>query len=233
MDPGNGGEAAAHVFVDDLEAPELSPDDAHHLTRVLRLRDGERVTLSDGRGAWRPFRFGPRLEPLGAVTASVAPSPAITVAFALVKGDRPELVVQKLTELGVDRIVPFVADRSVVRWDSQRAVRNADRLRRVAREAAMQSRRLRLPEVADLSRFGHLVGQERGRVALAQRGGQPPSLRCPTILIGPEGGWSPAELAHTLPTVALGDQVLRAETAAITAASVLTALRSGLIRTMM
>jgi 16S rRNA (uracil1498-N3)-methyltransferase len=152
------------------------------------------------------------------------------VGFALVKGDRPELVVQKLTELGIDRIVPFVADRSVVRWDTERSRRHVERLRKVARGAAMQSRRCRLPDVADLVRFSDLVANDRGAVALAEREGQRPSLLFRTVLIGPEGGWSPAELALSVPTVALGDQVLRAETAAITAAGVLTALRSGLIR---
>jgi 16S rRNA (uracil1498-N3)-methyltransferase len=159
-----------------------------------------------------------------------APEPALTIGFALVKGERPELVVQKLTELGIDRIVPFVAERSVVRWDTERGHKHVERLRRVAREASMQSRRCRLPEVADLVPFSLLVAEDRGAVALAEREGQPPSLLCRTVLIGPEGGWSRSELGFSVPTVALGDQVLRAETAAITAASVLTALRSGLVR---
>jgi 16S rRNA (uracil1498-N3)-methyltransferase len=111
--------ARAHVFVDDLAAPRLAADDRHHLTRVLRLSAGAVVTVADGRGRWRSCRLGsgPDLEVVGDIVADPEPRPAITVAFGLVKGERPELVVQKLTELGVDRIVPFAAERSVVRWD--------------------------------------------------------------------------------------------------------------------
>jgi 16S rRNA (uracil1498-N3)-methyltransferase len=226
--PGSG--SVPHVFVDDLDVPELDPDDRHHLARVLRVRPGDALTVSDGCGRWRPVRFGETLEATGEVVVVPAPEPPLTIGFALVKGERPELVVQKLTELGIDRIVPFVAERSVVRWDTERGRKHVERLRKVAREASMQSRRCRLPEVADLQRFDELVANDRGAVALAERGGQPPSLLCRTVLIGPEGGWSRSELGLSVPTVALGDQVLRAETAAITAASVLTALRSGLVR---
>jgi 16S rRNA (uracil1498-N3)-methyltransferase len=230
-----GPGAYPHVFVDDLDEPVLDPGDHHHLARALRVRPGECVTASDGRGRWRTCRFGrgpggEALEVAGPVVEVAAPVPALTIGFALTKGERPELVVQKLTELGIDRIVPFVADRSVVRWDTERGGRHVERLRRVAREAAMQSRRCRLPEVTEIARFADLVAKDRGAVALAEREGQPPSLLCRTVLIGPEGGWSQAELALSVSTIALGDQVLRAETAAITAAGVLTALRSGLIR---
>ena len=231
MPAGPTSDRGPHVFVADLGQPMLDADDRHHLARVLRVRPGDAITVSDGRGRWRPCRFGDPVEPTGPVVEVPAPEPALTIAFAPVKGDRPELVVQKLTELGVDRIVPFLAERSVVRWDGERAHRHVERLRKVAREAAMQSRRCRLPDVAEVARFSDLVANDRGAVALAEREGQPPSLLCRTVLIGPEGGWSPGELALSVPTVALGDQVLRAETAAITAAGVLTALRSGLIRT--
>jgi 16S rRNA (uracil1498-N3)-methyltransferase len=220
-----------HVFVADIERPELESEDRHHLARVLRVRPGDPITVSDGRGRWRPCRFGDELSPTGAVVEVAVPEPPLTIGFALVKGERPELVVQKLTELGIDRILPFVAERSVVRWDVDRGRRHVERLRKVAREAAMQSRRCTLPEVADLTRFADLVANDRGAVALAEREGQPPSLLCRTMLIGPEGGWSRSELAMRLPLVALGDQVLRAETAAITAAGIITALRSGLVRT--
>jgi 16S rRNA (uracil1498-N3)-methyltransferase len=226
--PGSG--SVPHAFVGDLDTPELDPEDRHHLARVLRLRPGDALTVSDGRGRWRPVRFGDTIEVTGPVVELAEPEPQLTIGFALVKGERPEMVVQKLTELGIDRIVPFVAERSVVKWDTERGRRHVERLRKVAREASMQSRRCRLPEVAEVARFSELVANDRGAVALAEREGQPPSLLCRTVLIGPEGGWSRSELALSVPTVALGDQVLRAETAAITAASVLTALRSGLVR---
>lgn len=223
--PGDG--AVPHAFVADLDAPELAPDDHHHLSRVLRLRAGDLLTVSDGAGRWRACRFGDGLEVVGAIGVEPPRLPAVTIAFALVKGERPELVVQKLTELGVDRIVPFRAARSVVRWDDERAARQAERLARVAREAAVQCRRCRLPEVAVPATFAEVVSLP-GAVA-ADRGGVPPSLDRPTILIGPEGGWADEERAAFGGTVGLGDHVLRAETAAITAAALLGALRAGLL----
>jgi 16S rRNA (uracil1498-N3)-methyltransferase len=216
------------VFVDDLERPTLAPGDHHHLERVLRVRPDDVVTSSDGRGGHRPCRFGPggHLEAVGPVDQDPAPAPAITVCFAVPKGERPELVVQKLTELGVDRIVPFIAAHSVVRWDEARAGRHIDRLRRVAREAAMQCHRTWLPAVDDLRTFDEVASLPGA--ALAEGGGEPPSLRHPVVLIGPEGGWGLDELALGLPTISLGTHVLRAETAAIAAATALGLLRAGL-----
>jgi 16S rRNA (uracil1498-N3)-methyltransferase len=222
------GDGGPHVFVDDLERPALDPDDHHHLERVLRLRAGDPLTASDGRGRWRACRFGPSPEPAGPVVHVVAPEPEITVAFALTKGERPELAVQKLTELGVDRIACFPATRSVVRWDEQRRSRNVARLRRVAREASMQSRRVRLPAVEVLTDFASAA--RLPGAALAERSGAAPSLDHTALLVGPEGGWAPEERALDLPSVALGEQVLRAETAAIVAGALLAALRGGLVR---
>jgi 16S rRNA (uracil1498-N3)-methyltransferase len=220
----------AHAFVADLDDPQLDDDDRHHLERVLRLRVGEEVTVSDGRGGWRrcTFAAGGALRPDGEVEQRPRPTPRITIAFALTKGDKPELTVQKLTELGVDRIVPFVAARSVVRWDADRAARQVERLRRVAREAAMQCRRAHLPEVADVADFP-TVARLPGAVR-ADAGGRPPALATPVVLVGPEGGWSDEERASGPPAVGLGDHVLRAETAAITAAALWTALRSGRVQ---
>jgi 16S rRNA (uracil1498-N3)-methyltransferase len=221
--------AKAHVFVGDLDGPELAPGDLHHLERVLRLRPGEPVTASDGRGSWRPFVWAAdgALAPDGDVVVEARPAPEVTVAFALTKGERPELVTQKLTEAGVDRIVPFVAGRSVVRWDAERASRNVERLRIVAREAAMQSRRAWLPEVAELASFTEAAAQPGA--ALAEVGGGGPTLDRPTVLVGPEGGWTDEERACGLPVVGLGPNVCRAETAAIAAGVLLAALRSGLV----
>ena len=218
---------AAHVFVDDLDAPVLAADDAHHLGRVLRLRDGEAITVGDGAGRWRRgvFHEG-ALRVTDGIVAVNAPSPVITIAFALTKGDKPELTVQKLTELGVDRIVPFQADHTVVRWDAAKASRNADRLRAVARGAAMQSRRVWLPVVEDITTLGELARTTRD-VALAHPGGDAPSLAATSVAVGPEGGWSDEELALVDQRIDLGATTLRAETAAFAAGVLLTALRDG------
>ncbi|MDQ3575404.1 MAG: 16S rRNA (uracil(1498)-N(3))-methyltransferase [Actinomycetota bacterium] len=224
--------AAAHVFVDDLEAPRLSQDDRHHLERVLRLRRGQAVTVADGAGGWRCCRWGrdAALEPVGEVVRSPAPSPPVTVGFALTKGERPEWVVQKLTEVGVDRIVILVAARSVVRLDEETAGRRVQRWRRVAREAAMQSRRTSLPElegVLPLAGATAVDGAAAGAV-LAEPGGLALSLERP-VMVGPEGGWAPEELALGHATVDLGPNVLRAETAAVAAGVLLCSLRTGLV----
>jgi 16S rRNA (uracil1498-N3)-methyltransferase len=216
----------AHLFVDDLDDPRLSAEDRHHGERVLRLRPGMAITLSDGAGRWREARWGPEPEPTGPVRVHPAHGPPLTVGFALLKGERNEWVVQKLTELGIDVILPLAAERSVVRWNGERAVRHHERLLRVAREAAMQSRRVVLPLIVPVQQPGVVTGPE---VALAEPGGSTPSLRHPCVLVGPEGGWSPSELAGERPTVGLGPAVLRAETAAVAAATLLTALRAGIV----
>jgi 16S rRNA (uracil1498-N3)-methyltransferase len=221
------GGTAPHVGVEDVDAPALEASDRHHLERVLRLRSGDRLSVTDGAGRWRWCRFGPELTPDGPVEVDPPPSPPISVAFALVKGERPELVVQKLTEVGVDRIVPFLADRSVVRWDDAKAARHHQRLVRIAREAAMQCRRTWWPEVVETTSFD-AVAALPGAVA-AERDGAPPSLDHPTVLVGPEGGWSDEERARLPGLVGLGPTILRAETAAIAAGVVLAALRSALV----
>ena len=221
------GGARAHVFVVDVESPELAPDDRHHLERVLRLRPGDELTVADGAGRWRTCRFGPVVAADGEVEVEARPVPAITLAFALTKGERPEWTVQKLTEVGVDRIVPFLSDRSIVRWDVAKAARNAERLRRVAREAAMQSRQAFLPVVEDVARFGDVV--TRKGAALASLDGDAPNLARTCLLVGPEGGWTDHELARAPARITLGPTVLRAETAAVAGAVLLTGLRAGLV----
>jgi 16S rRNA (uracil1498-N3)-methyltransferase len=219
--------AKAHAFVLDLDAPVLDDDDRHHLARVLRLRSGDEITVADGDGRWRRCVFGDTLEPIGPIEYDPAPAPELTIAFAVLKGDRTEWTVQKLTEVGVDRIVPFVADRSVVRWDPAKAAHHQTRLRRVARLAAMQSRRSRLPVVEPVGSSADIAA--RGDIALADPTGSPPTLEHPAIAVGPEGGWSDSERGDAASTVALATTTLRAETAAVAAGVLLVALREGFV----
>ncbi len=232
--------AAAQVFVDDPAHPVLAEEDAHHLGRVLRLRPGEEVIVADGRGGWARtlWRGDGDLDPLaGDGPAGVAvvqrearAEPALTVAFAPVKGERPEWVVQKLTELGIDRIVPLRSERSVVRWSGARGQSAVERLRRVGREAAAQCRRVWLPEVADTVPFAELASLGGpGEVVLAQLSGDRPTPAQRVVAVGPEGGWTTAELDSGLPTVGFGLSVLRAETAAVTAGALLASLRTGTV----
>jgi 16S rRNA (uracil1498-N3)-methyltransferase len=233
--------AAAQVFVDDPTEARLGDTDLHHLSRALRLRPGEEVVVSDGAGHWARTQWagGETLEPVsgvpgpggdGAVQFEDSSEPGLTVAFAPTKGERPEWVVQKLTELGVDRIVPLISERSVIRWDGERGASAVARLRRVAREAAAQCRRVWLPEVGAVMRFADLAGLGGpGSVVLAQLSGDRPSAAHTVVAVGPEGGWSADELGAGLPTVGFGLSVLRAETAAVMAGALMVSLRTGTV----
>jgi 16S rRNA (uracil1498-N3)-methyltransferase len=242
-------DAAALVFVADLDAPLLNEEDLHHLRDVLRLAAGERVICCDGAGSWRACTVTAALaatrakrgrgrepevaEPMellaadGPITTETAVAPRLTVGFPLLKGDRTEWTVQKLTELGIDAIIPLVTARTVVRPDASTAPRRGDRLRRVAREAASQSRRVFLPEVADPV---SLAGLPLDAVAFAEPGGALLPEEVTTVFVGPEGGWSAEELARGATTVSLGPGVLRAETAALVSGVLLAARRSALLR---
>ena len=212
--------SAAHVFVESLEGLALqhlalSAQDDHHVRRVLRLRPAQRITLSDGRGRWIEAQLGEgHLEPAGDVQEVCAPRP-VTIAAAMPKGDRLEWMVQKLTELGVTRVLLLDCERSVVHLQGERAAKQLARLRRIAQEASMQSRRVWLPEISQMS-FAEAAA--RAGVALAEPGGGQVPAGVDTIIVGPEGGFSPDELAVDVPRVGLADTILRVETAALVAA---------------
>jgi 16S rRNA (uracil1498-N3)-methyltransferase len=233
-------DAVAHVIVDDVDANEItvSGDDGHHLERVRRLRVDDVVTAADGRGAWRSCRVRAAadgrvvLASEGPVTLEPALVPALTVAFAPAKGDHAATVVHQLVELGVDAVMPVMLARSVVRWQGDRLDRALDRLRRVAREAAMQSRRARLPEVLVPEPLGELA-RRPGLVVADPTGGPPAALPEPpeggwVVLVGPEGGLDPAErrALGAAPRLGVGPHVLRAVTAPVAAAAALAGFRS-------
>lgn len=207
--------AAAHVLVADVDVPVLSDDTAHHVFRVLRTADGATVTVTDGAGRWRVCRAaGAAVVPDGEVVAEPSPVAPLTVAVAIPKAERPEWLVQKLTELGVDRIVLLHAERSVVRWAPERAAKHLAKLRRVAAEALEQSRRVWLPELAGpVDAITWVPG-----AVVAEPGGRLLDAGDRSLAIGPEGGWSPGELAAAGDRVSLGETVLRVETAALAAA---------------
>lgn len=215
------------VFVDDLERPVLDEGDHHHLGRALRCRTGDPITVADGAGRWRSAALGSGPEtvdagPIQAEASDRRGAAPLTVGFSLVKGDRSELAVQKLTELGIERIIPMTTERTVVRWDEAKAIRNRERHRKVAREAAMQSRNLWLPDVWPVTAFRHVVEQLPG-AALAEPGRRllgTAATRPTTVLIGPEGGFS-AEECEGRPLVGLPGNILRTESAAICAAVLL------------
>jgi 16S rRNA (uracil1498-N3)-methyltransferase len=232
-------DATAHVFAERLDDHvTIGGDDGHHLHRARRVRVGEAVTVADGHGRWRAYEVvrskGGEVQLTASTLLGHEPSllPRLTVACALTKGQKPELAVQKLTELGVDRIMLVQAARSVVRWDDDKVASAFARLERVAREAAMQSRRARVPVVdgpvatAELARHPGLVVATPDGVGAAD-------LPTPVdgewvVAIGPEGGFASEELQAFggAPRLAVGPFVLRAETAAIAAAAALAGRRA-------
>ncbi len=220
---------------------ELVGDGARHLTRVLRVEPGQRYEISDGRSAWLAEvgeARGPRvvfrvIEPVETAELAVR----ITLCAALIKFDRLEWMIEKVTELGVERIQPVETARSE-KGLLQASAKRAERWARIAREAAEQSRRLRAPEILPAARLEACLAAGLGENGNAryrlEEGAAPPLARLlggtpeagsvVRLLVGPEGGWTDEERqaaarAGWLPA-SLGPRVLRAETAAIAAVAV-------------
>lgn len=222
------------------DAVVLTGTEAHHASVVRRVRVGEEVTVGDGRGAWLTGRcesVAPRevVVRVESRTDAPAPRPRIVLAQALAKGDRDELAVQAATELGVDEIVPWQAARSVSRWDAAKADKGRARWATIVREAAKQAHRPWIPVVAPLATTAQLTARaEASRMLVLEPTGTvgPAQLdlddsRDLLLVVGPEGGIAPEELARfqeagaTL--VRLGDSVLRTSTAGPAALAVVSA----------
>ena len=235
---------APHFFAADVagERVILEREDSRHALRVLRLRPGEQITVSDGRGSVVEATVGDHDDRLVAhITArrsEPAPRPALNVFQALPKKGKLDLVVQKLTELGVASIQLFASHRSVPRWDAAKGASQAARLGEVARQAAMQSRRAWLPRVlapVPLSSLDttepvlilHGAAGVRLSEALPEDG--PAAVG---LVVGPEGGLTDEEVTALralggIP-VTMGPLILRTETAALAAAAIVLA-RYGLL----
>jgi 16S rRNA (uracil1498-N3)-methyltransferase len=228
--------ALRRIYVDWLadDKAGVGGDRAHHLARVVRLKPGEQVEVSDRKrvfeatvGAVSSKEVAFRLD--RELAASEA-STKLEVALAIIKFPRFEWALEKLTELGVDVVVPVAAERSD-RGLIQAAAKRHDRWRAIAEEAAQQSRRLAPPEITGpLALSDALARAADLRIFLDF---EAPPLRevakpyhCAMLLIGPEGGWTDAERQLASGSGALGASfgatVLRAETAAIASAAMLT-----------
>jgi 16S rRNA (uracil1498-N3)-methyltransferase len=219
----------------------VSGNAANHIARVLRLGVGDAVTLFDGRGG----EYGARIEALKKDTVEVAIGEhvaieresklAVTLAQAVSRGERMDWVMQKATELGVQRIVPLITKRSVVRLDPGQSQKKLQHWRGIVIAACEQCGRNRLPELTaprDLHEFLGSAAEASGmRVLLSPAGtlriGAIKPVSALTVLIGPEGGLAPEEtqaaLAQGYLAVQLGPRILRTETAAIAALAALQA----------
>jgi RsmE family RNA methyltransferase len=235
---------SAPVFLVDTERLRatdrivLDGDEGRHATVVRRIGAGEPIDLTDGAG--HIARCVVVAADRSGLTCDVreridvpAPTPRLVVIQALAKGDRGELAVQMMTEVGVDEIVPWSAQRSLVRWEGQRGERALARWRSTAREAGKQSRRAWLPTVTSLTTGRELTDRLAGStlaLVLHEDATSPlgdvalPADGDIVLVIGPEGGITPAELAMFTGVraglVHIGPTVLRTSTAGAVAAGV-------------
>ena len=216
---------------------ELRGEEARHLTRVLRVETGQRFEISDNRTAWLAevseargdrvvFRV---IEPVESPAAPVR----ITLIAAIVKFDRFEWIVEKATELGVERILPMEAARTE-KGLLDASQKRAERWRRIARESSQQARRATVPEILPSARFGDCLAQPADYRYFMEEAAAAPFLSLfpesrtaadrVAVMLGPEGGWTDAERrlaaeAGWMPA-SLGPLILRAETAAAAALAV-------------
>ena len=234
--------ARRRFFVDAVRGgkAEIAGEDAKHLTRVLRVERGQRYEISDNRGVWlAEIETAHKEQVLFRVVEKIpmrAEAARVTLMPALVKFDHLEWMIEKATELGVERIVPFPAERSEHGLE-RAAAKRVERWRKIAVEASQQSRRDRVPEVENAS-FDEVLGwkadhrfvMDEEPAAPELFSGIPAERRVSdaiAVLVGPEGGWTDRERraigeAGWAPA-GLGPLVLRAETAALAALAVLTA----------
>jgi 16S rRNA (uracil1498-N3)-methyltransferase len=220
-------------------SPVVSPADLHHLRDVLRLRAGDEVVLSDGGGQQAIARIeAVTARDVAFVLVRELPSafaPHVVLVQGLSRGPRMDLVVEKATELGVTRIAPLVTARSVVKLEGPAMAGRVARWRKVAEAAAKQSRRPTLPRIDDIVDFGDVAGTFAGLdhvlvpweettgegvgEALTRLGAT--SASSAGVVVGPEGGLEPSEVARLAALgavpVTLGGTILRTETAGIVA----------------
>ena len=218
-------------------AVEVTGDEAHHAVAVRRLRAGERVVLTDGAGTAATGAVattGTRVFVVDVddVRREPRPEPELVVVQALPKGDRGELAVEVLTEVGAGRIVPWAAARSVAVWKGDRAAKAHARWQTTAREAAKQARRSWHPDVAPLARTADVAGLVAAAdlaLVLHEAATEPlsgldvPATGTVVLVVGPEGGLTDEEIAAFVDAgaraVRLGPEVLRTSTAGLAAAA--------------
>jgi 16S rRNA (uracil1498-N3)-methyltransferase len=230
-------------LLDDLTDPlpmvgvhlTLAGDEGRHAAVVRRIQAGEMIMIGNGRGLGvRGVVVDVRGSGLIVEVVNHLTSPAeprrFVAAQALAKGDRSELAIEMMTEMGVDEIVPWQASRSIVRWSPDRIARALTKWRSTAREAAKQSRRLNVPHVSDpvtTRQLTHwttsadlvLMLHEEAKESLAEV--DLPAVGTVLIIIGPEGGISPQERDQLTQagarSVSISDAVLRTSTAGVVA----------------
>jgi 16S rRNA (uracil1498-N3)-methyltransferase len=214
----------------------LAADEARHLREVLRLKPGDEVSVFDGEGKEFRARLAQARRDFAELELDDEIEPArpesplrITLAVALLKGEKFDLVVQKATELGVTKIVPLITRYADIKLrDESDASKRVARWQRIALEAAKQSGRTVVPKLDLPEQLTAVLRPSNPRFLFSEKGGQGlPRIETDeiTAIIGSEGGWADEEIeqarAAGAQIVTLGGRILRAETAAITAAALL------------
>ncbi len=224
----------------DFETGHLGPEESHHAVQVLRLKDGETIGLFDGRGTEAKARLlsaDKKQATYQIISRHRTPDPGIRVHLgqAIVKTKAMELVIQKATELGVSHIHPILSDRSVAAPGAEQIDTKADKWRLITMEACKQCGQNHLPEVdqpRDMTGFldaqrawggvkiiGSLQPNAKPLHQVLENARESAQLTEATILIGPEGDFTPAEIGAALSAgfqpVSLGPLILRTETAAL------------------
>jgi 16S rRNA (uracil1498-N3)-methyltransferase len=234
--------ARRRFFVDSVASghARICGDDAHHLTRVLRVEPGQKFEISDNRDVYLAeiesarkdlvsFAVIERVETAGPVVRS-------TLIASLIRFERFEWIIEKATELGVERLIPLQAERTEKGLEKA-AEKRLSRWKRIAREASEQSRRDRLPEIEAPIGVARALEAEADQRYVLEEGAAQPILSCLpnrrsmqdriALLVGPEGGWTDRERAGLSDAgwkpVSLGREILRAETAALAALAILNA----------
>ena len=220
---------------------DLTGEEGHHAAVVRRVEADERISLTDGRGTvatCRVLQTGKKglTAEVEQVSTTDAEMPRLVVVQAIPKGERGELAVEMLTEVGADVIVPWAAERSIAKWKAERAEKHLAKWRSHAREAAKQARRAWFPEVAPMASTGDVVAlleKASVRVVLHEAASGPladvpvPGRGEIVIVVGPEGGITDEELEAFgkvgAEPLRLGTSVLRSSTAGVSAAAALLA----------
>ena len=223
--------ARRRFFVDEVHSghARIQGEDAQHLTRVLRVEAGQRFEISDNTHVYLADVTSARKDlvefDIVEKLPVAEPGVRVTLYASLIKFERLEWLIEKATELGVERIALVDAERSE-KGLAAAAGKRLPRWRKIAREASEQSRRAHLPVLEGPLRLTEAIRAAIGaRYALEELPGAPPLLKTPgaevSLLVGPEGGWSDRDRAGFMDAgwtpVSLGSSVLRTETAAIAA----------------
>ena len=232
------------IFISDLlsENIEIIGKDAQHIAHVMRARVGDHIVVADDEGKVGEYMmtgFGEStvsMKLIKAIEENTESPIDITLAQCLPKGDKLELITQKATELGINTIVPLISDNCAVRYDDKKSRSRQEKWQKIANEAGKQCGRSRLPVVEPIAALkvwlARVVGEDIALCMCYENEEQigirdflrQESRRKIAVIIGPEGGFSLDEIEFAknlgIPSVSLGNRILRAETAAIAAMAI-------------